>query len=823
MGFKQQTRVLSEARKNIRRLQEAGEADGDYNHKLYQAICDALNAAGLNATHREFDKYQGVYIQVKGLRLWANDISVSGERTDNVQKYRYRSAYLEAPDGERYSASPGDYFMLNPTAQFSEDDTVLVLVKMDGSEDVIENPTKADLPKEGEVAPGTFSMKPGSSVFVVSLTDDDGVEIADVTVSEDYQTVDVSELVDLIKAKKEARRSPLREDKEYVLWGRPAGSDDALDEKVLLSKGSSMEDVERVKQVASKDGWHSFRVQTLDLSEPWDAQKAFAGTVRGGKGLTESSVKEGKKRFNVKYGVGKAKYVINFHDGVKTHKDGSDFFDIRIFRNQKDFEDAQKELKAQGYLQESSHRGRKNGERRKKGLTESKFNELQAKIEQGNKETGSQFRLGGAYGNYELWVTLPDGGETRLEAGSYRDVYNAWVKYRFVEKYRFPMTESKSPEDEYFDLLCELADATGYEIEGGGAGVPYIYVPLNDAEGRVLIFGSADGPLGWNLMDETMGDVLESGNMDKDIADVSLGEKVAFVRRIVSQLTRPQLPPEVEKAYRSYMRAANPSRSSVNKSTTPGEEKAKQDRINRLRMRYEKLLADWKNKKTESAKDIVSRFKGSLTESVDASVDQDAVRELQLFIDNDGRLHNSQYIPIIKNLSAKKARNVYDHALSQKLWMYLVEAGAKKYAQEYGGSDSVWHEMFPKNVRLAVAKELADEFQTNWDNGEYKEYVPKKYQAKKESNNLPAESSHKVKSPEEWKQYYLGAPDSMKNDLLTYYANRKRAWNAKTISLTKDEKLDLVNFMKGVAAVGVSEQDFEAARTIEESTKNRND
>lgn len=33
--------------------------------------------------------------------------------------------------------------------------------------------------------------------------------------------------------------------------------------------------------------------------------------------------------------VGKAKYVVNFHDGVKTHKDGSPFFDIRVFKNQR--------------------------------------------------------------------------------------------------------------------------------------------------------------------------------------------------------------------------------------------------------------------------------------------------------------------------------------------------------------------------------------------------------------------------------------------------------------------------------------------------------
>lgn len=31
--------------------------------------------------------------------------------------------------------------------------------------------------------------------------------------------------------------------------------------------------------------------------------------------------------------IGKAKYVVNYHDGVKTHLDGSPFFDIVIFKN----------------------------------------------------------------------------------------------------------------------------------------------------------------------------------------------------------------------------------------------------------------------------------------------------------------------------------------------------------------------------------------------------------------------------------------------------------------------------------------------------------
>jgi len=67
---------------------------------------------------------------------------------------------------------------------------------------------------------------------------------------------------------------------EYVLWGLPKGATDALHQKILYTQGKTMADVERVKRAASLDGWHTFRVQTLDLSQPFNAGAAFAGSVR---------------------------------------------------------------------------------------------------------------------------------------------------------------------------------------------------------------------------------------------------------------------------------------------------------------------------------------------------------------------------------------------------------------------------------------------------------------------------------------------------------------------------------------------------------------
>ena len=55
------------------------------------------------------------------------------------------------------------------------------------------------------------------------------------------------------------------------------------------------------------------------------------------------------KRFNIQYNVGSAKYLVNFNNGVNTHKDGSAFWNIRIFKSKKDMGNFIKQLKTNGY------------------------------------------------------------------------------------------------------------------------------------------------------------------------------------------------------------------------------------------------------------------------------------------------------------------------------------------------------------------------------------------------------------------------------------------------------------------------------------------
>lgn len=55
------------------------------------------------------------------------------------------------------------------------------------------------------------------------------------------------------------------------------------------------------------------------------------------------------KQYYVQYNIGKAKYVLNFHNGQSTHQDGSPFYDCRIFRNKKELNQAINQLITDGY------------------------------------------------------------------------------------------------------------------------------------------------------------------------------------------------------------------------------------------------------------------------------------------------------------------------------------------------------------------------------------------------------------------------------------------------------------------------------------------
>ena len=107
---------------------------------------------------------------------------------------------------------------------------------------------------------------------------------------------------------------------------------------------------------------------------------------------------------------------------------------------------------------------------------------------------------------------------------------------------------------------------------------------------------------------------------------------------------------------------------------------------------------------------------------------QAVANELKLFTENDGDLYRQQTTSILKNLATKKAKGIYDHVKAIQAWMYLAEAGARAYVKQHGSPTDTWHTMFPVNVRRECAVAWRDEFETEYDLGNYERLLPKKYQ-----------------------------------------------------------------------------------------------
>ena len=55
------------------------------------------------------------------------------------------------------------------------------------------------------------------------------------------------------------------------------------------------------------------------------------------------------KNFYSQDSIGKSKYTISYHNGTKTHDDGSPFYDIATFKNKKMRNGFIRKLKSEGY------------------------------------------------------------------------------------------------------------------------------------------------------------------------------------------------------------------------------------------------------------------------------------------------------------------------------------------------------------------------------------------------------------------------------------------------------------------------------------------
>jgi len=104
---------------------------------------------------------------------------------------------------------------------------------------------------------------------------------------------------------------------------------------------------------------------------------------------------------------------------------------------------------------------------------------------------------------------------------------------------------------------------------------------------------------------------------------------------------------------------------------------------------------------------------------INENIDSDAVNELDTYIMNNEELYRRRFMPIISNIKRKLAKNVYDHEKAQTLWMYLIDEAAKQYVKEFGSQQDDVKNMFPKETRQQVARNISDRELENIKQGEY--------------------------------------------------------------------------------------------------------
>ena len=154
---------------------------------------------------------------------------------------------------------------------------------------------------------------------------------------------------------KETLRTIVNEESEYQSFfkaalekaGKSIPDMSEEEKKAFFNKIDSAWDAKGEKNEALVGGQ-----KELDVDGDGDIEADDLADLRAGKKADES-VTEGKKVFKVNPGIGKAKYSISSHDGVKKHKDGSDFFDIEIFKNKVDLEKGIKNYTSKGFVKES--------------------------------------------------------------------------------------------------------------------------------------------------------------------------------------------------------------------------------------------------------------------------------------------------------------------------------------------------------------------------------------------------------------------------------------------------------------------------------------
>ena len=89
-------------------------------------------------------------------------------------------------------------------------------------------------------------------------------------------------------------------------------------------------------------------------------------------------------------------------------------------------------------------------------------------------------------------------------------------------------------------------------------------------------------------------------------------------------------------------------------------------------------------------------------------MNEEAVRELVLYIENDSFLYFNHIIPYIKCLHKKRIRGTYDPEKAVPGWERIATEGAKKYERDF--LSVRYYRVFNKATREEAARQLQECF-----------------------------------------------------------------------------------------------------------------
>lgn len=121
-------------------------------------------------------------------------------------------------------------------------------------------------------------------------------------------------------------------------------------------------------------------------------------------------------------------------------------------------------------------------------------------------------------------------------------------------------------------------------------------------------------------------------------------------------------------------------------------------------------------------------------ESIKTASTGDA-EDLELYVENTSNLYESYTLPNLKYIKKKIDSGTYDASLAPKLWMNLVNAGARQYAQELGPVS------FPGSVKMQVAENLAETYYNAVVSGEYSNYFESENAKNKPAGDIQASAA----------------------------------------------------------------------------------